>query len=202
MLTGERREGPLAVVVLGYGNADPVRPNAVNRRRLRAALATIACTPRGPDQSEPVLILSGGAVRGPVPEAEIMARHLRERLGYSGPLLTETASRSTLENMRRVAPMLAPFDRVAIVSQPLHALLARAHLLREHPELAPRLIRARDARWRDAIGLRPVELWIGLPPLRRARVRELDHRLRTSGGFSPAPATGDPGGRGADAFLG
>ncbi|WP_218961907.1 YdcF family protein [Actinomyces ruminis] len=87
--------GGEAVVVLGHADLGPTAGKD-NRRRLRAGLRSR----RLPDSR---LILSGGAVAGPVPEAELMARYATGRLGYTGPLELETGSRSTWENIAAVA---------------------------------------------------------------------------------------------------
>jgi hypothetical protein len=52
------------------------------------------------------IIASGGAVRGPVPEATLLAQYLRHHLGWRGPLEEETTSRSTWENIQNVVPAL------------------------------------------------------------------------------------------------
>ncbi|MCS6711141.1 YdcF family protein [Brachybacterium sp. EF45031] len=170
-LVGPRREGSLVVMVLGYGNVSATRANVINRWRVRAGLRSLdSAAPRS------VLLLTGGCERGPVPEAELMARYARTERGFTGEILQESASRSTVENVHLSAPQLEEFDRIRIVSQPLHAQLARAYLHTWYPHLARCLERGEEHRWWEGIGVRFGELRLGVPALRRAR-RE-GHRLR------------------------
>lgn len=143
-----------AVVVLGYADKGP-RAGAVNRRRARLALRTLACRCGGA-----VLIASGGPVAGPRPEAGLLAEYLRER-GYSGPLLTESRSRSTWENVRNVAPMVEDAAEIVIVSDALHGAKARYLLRRLRPDLAPRLRQADDHRLCEQLLCLPVRALLG-----------------------------------------
>ena len=133
-----RPDAHRTVLVLGFGNRTD-RANAVNRYRVRAGLRSL----RSLDDR---LIMSGGAVRGPVPEARILARYARSR-GYRGPILRETESRSTAENVRNSIPLLDEAEEIAIVSNSLHAEKARELLRRERPDLGARLIRADEYRF-------------------------------------------------------
>ncbi|SFQ55160.1 DUF218 domain-containing protein [Amycolatopsis arida] len=163
-----RRLGPAArpagtrevVVVLGYRNRGR-RINAVNRWRVRAGL-------RSCDRAETRLVLSGGSVDGGRPEAELMADYARERRGYRGPLLVETESRSTWENVRNVIPLIEDADRVKIVSHSLHAEKARAYLWRQRPDLGARLVRARDYRPGEWLVAKPALALLGRRNLRCA----------------------------------
>jgi uncharacterized SAM-binding protein YcdF (DUF218 family) len=136
-----------AVVVLGYRNRGS-RINAVNRWRVRAGLRSLY----GADAR---LILSGGPVGGGRAEAELMADYAREVHEYRGPLLVETTSRTTWENVRNVIPLIEDADRIKIVSHSLHAEKARAYLWRQRPDLAARLVRARDYRPGEWLFLKP-----------------------------------------------
>lgn len=149
--------GGEAVVVLGHADRGTTAGKD-NRRRLRAGLRSR----RLPDSR---LILSGGAVAGPIPEAELMARYATDRLGYTGPLDLETASRSTWENIAAVIPMVDGADRITIVSEPVHALKARLFLRRQRPDLAARLARARDHRPGEGLLHKPVAVALGLVDL-------------------------------------
>ncbi|MFT4029154.1 MAG: YdcF family protein [Protaetiibacter sp.] len=135
------------VVVLGYRDRGR-RANLINRHRLRVGLRS-RTDPRG------LLVLSGGAVHGPVPEAELLARYARE-LGYRGELATETASRTTRENIRNVIPLIEDADRIVIASNALHAEKAREYLWALRPDLASRLARADDHRVGELTLLKPV----------------------------------------------
>lgn len=142
-----------AVLVLGFGNRTD-RANAVNRYRVRAGLRTL----RTPDD---LLIMSGGAVRGPAPEARILADDAVQR-GYSGRILLETESRSTWENIRNSIPLLEDAEEIAIVSNPLHAEKARGFLRRQRPDLGARLIRAEDYRFGEVPVIKAVAAALAL----------------------------------------
>ena len=49
-----------------------------------------------------------------------MARYAREELGYTGPLATETQSRSTWENIQNAIPLIEAADHIKIVSNFWH----------------------------------------------------------------------------------
>ena len=135
------------VVVLGYRNRG-ARPNVVNRQRVRAGLRSVA-----PD-ADTVLVMSGGAVAGSVPEAQVMAAYARS-LGYRGRLLVETESRTTWENIQNVVPVLEGADRIKIVSTAAHASRAREMLRSVRPDLAERLVRGREHRTGELTLLKP-----------------------------------------------
>ena len=149
--------GAEAVVVLGHADAGTVA-GAENRRRVRAGLRSLA-TP------ESVLVLSGGAVAGPVPEAELMADYATGVLGYSGPLVLEVSSRSTWENIGAIIPLVENASRIVVVSDPVHALKARMFLRRREPELAARLARADDYRTGEDLLRKPLRTVAGLVDL-------------------------------------
>jgi uncharacterized SAM-binding protein YcdF (DUF218 family) len=128
-----------AVVVLGFRNRGP-RANVVNRRRVRLGLRA-----RQPGLGPSRLVLCGGAVAGDVPEAELMADYARQ-LGYTGELATETASRSTCENIQNAIPLIENAGRIKIVSNFWHVPKARRCLEQLRPDLAERLVPARPGR--------------------------------------------------------
>jgi len=107
--TAPRVSGTQAVVVLGFGNRGR-RANLVNRYRVRAGIRSL--DPAAPRR---VLVLCGGAVAGPEPEADIMARYARDECGHAGPLLLERESTTTWENIRDVVPLIEDVDAIAIV---------------------------------------------------------------------------------------
>ena len=150
--------------MLGYGNA-PGELNGVNRRRLERGLRS-----RHPLAASSLLVLSGGAVRSTVPEAELMAAHLRGPLGYRGALALETESRSTEDNVRLSVPFLEGADRIVLASDPLHELRAQEFLRRLRPDLAVHLAPADRSRPLEGWWLRPAEAVIGIEGLRRARM--------------------------------
>lgn len=157
--SGRRGAGPDAVVVLGYRNRG-TRANAVNRWRVRAGLRS-----RTPGAR---LILTGGAVAGPVPEATAMARYARHECGYTGPMETETASRTTSENVENILPLLEDAGRIVIVSHALHAEKARLLLWRRNPGLATRLRRGREYRLGEWTLAKPLLAVIGRQRLHAA----------------------------------
>ncbi|WP_433510940.1 YdcF family protein [Nonomuraea sp. CA-143628] len=148
-----------AIVVLGFRNRGN-RINAVNRWRVRAGLRSL-------DRAEGRLVLSGGPAGGGRPEAELMADYARGVCGYSGELLVETESRSTWENVRNVIPLIEDADRIKLVSHSLHAEKARAYLWRQRPDLATRLVKARDYRFGEWLLIKPALALLGLRNLRR-----------------------------------
>ncbi|WP_267423260.1 MULTISPECIES: YdcF family protein [unclassified Curtobacterium] len=150
------------IVVLGIANRGQ-DANAVNRWRARMALRSV------PVGTTTTIITSGGAVRGPIPEATLLARHLRTELGWHGPLHEEPASRSTWENIRNVTPWLEDAAWIMLVSNSVHAEKARAYLRRQRPDLADRLVPARDHRFGEMTLFKPVLAVVGLIKLRSLR---------------------------------
>ncbi|MGL3197908.1 MULTISPECIES: YdcF family protein [Curtobacterium] len=153
---------PGSVVVLGFANKSP-RINMINRWRARIAVRTARGRPAAR------IICSGGAVHGPIPEGELLAQYIREHLGWSGAMTTETASRSTWENVRNVAPLLADAAWIVFASNSIHAEKARAYLRRQHPALADHLIPGRDHRWGEMLPVKPIFAAVGLWKLARPR---------------------------------
>ncbi|MFC8680859.1 YdcF family protein [Microbacterium ureisolvens] len=137
------RGGREAVVVLGYRDAGP-RANFVNRYRVRVGLRSLS-----PSAAESVLLMCGGAVGGTVPEAELMARYARDR-GHTGPILLDTESRTTAENIRHAIALIGAADTIRIASNAPHALVGRECLWEMRPDLAARLARADDDRLGEA----------------------------------------------------
>src|SRR6202042_2941556 len=101
---------------------------------------------RPPARAPSRLVLCAGAVASVVPEADLMARYAREELGYTGPLVTETQSRPTWENIQNAIPLIEAVDHIKIVSNFWHTPKARRYLKQLRPDLAPRLITARSQR--------------------------------------------------------
>lgn len=171
--------GGEVVVVLGYSDPGP-RAHLINRYRVRAGLRSGRI-----DLGRSRLVFTGGAVAGPVPEAELMAAYARE-LGYRGELITEIESRTTRENVVNVIGMIAGADRIKIVSNSLHAEQARGELWRLRPDLARRLAPADDYRFGELIMIKP--LMVGLVIRRRIK---LWRRARRNAAV-PLPRTPDP----------
>jgi uncharacterized SAM-binding protein YcdF (DUF218 family) len=90
-------------------------------------------------------VFSGGAVHGPVPEARMMADYAIRKLGVPvHAVVVEDQSRTTVENIANSAPLMADSPAIKIASNTFHARRARRILQDESPELADRLVRARD----------------------------------------------------------
>jgi uncharacterized SAM-binding protein YcdF (DUF218 family) len=132
--------GREVVVVLGSRNRGR-RANALNRWRVRAGLRS-----RDSRATRSCLVLSGGAVGGAVSEAALMAEYAAAR-GRTDDVVLETTSRTTWQNIEQVVPLVEQFDRIKIVSNPLHARKARMYLARQRPDLADRLARSSEYRF-------------------------------------------------------
>ena len=117
-----------------------------------------------------VLVLCGGAVSGPVPEADVMENYARAR-GYAGPIRLDRESRSTLQNIENAIPLIEGADSIAIVSNSAHALKGRILLRELRPDLADRLVRGADYRFGEQILVKPIAAVAGLADLRALRRR-------------------------------
>jgi uncharacterized SAM-binding protein YcdF (DUF218 family) len=156
-----------AVVVLGYRNPRTT-PNFINRWRVRAGIRSAATdSARGTR-----VIFSGGVTSGGHAEAQLMADFAKSVLAFDGTVLLEDQSRTTWENIAHVIPLLEDVDRIKIVSQPAHALKARAYLRRQRPDLAGRLVRADDYRPGEWIVVKPLLALYGLWTLRGLKADE------------------------------
>ncbi|GAA4536819.1 YdcF family protein [Nonomuraea ferruginea] len=162
-----------AVVVLGYRNPQPTA-NFINRWRVRAGIRSVATDTR--------LIFSGGATGSGAAEARLMADYAKSVLGFDGAVLLEDQSATTWENITNVIPLLEDVDRIKIVSQPAHALKARAYLRRQRPDLAERLVRADDYRPGEWTVVKPLLALYGLWTLRglKADERRISRRQQRS----------------------
>jgi uncharacterized SAM-binding protein YcdF (DUF218 family) len=166
-LTSAARSGAdEAVVVLGFRNRSSTA-NGLNRWRVRAGLRSL-----DPAARTTRLILSGGCVGGPKSEAALMADYARAVGGYRGPLVLEENSTSTWDNVTNVIPLIDTADQIKIVSNPMHALKARAYLLRQRPDLAARLARASDYRLGEWLLLKPLFAALGRWTLRSISAAE------------------------------
>ncbi|WP_232237596.1 YdcF family protein [Actinoalloteichus fjordicus] len=157
----------VVVVVLGYRNPQPTA-NLINRWRVRAGIRSIPAD-GGPGTC---VIFSGGAAGGGVAEARLMADYAKSALRFDGTVLLESESLTTWQNITNIIPLLADADRIKIVSQPAHALKARAYLRRQRPDLAERLVRAEDYRPGEWLIAKPLLALYGLRILRGLRKDE------------------------------
>ncbi|WP_303325377.1 YdcF family protein [Actinomyces radicidentis] len=155
---GAAERGRRAVLVLGHADTGTTAGDA-NLARVRAALAVA--------RPGDVLVLSGGGVAGPVPEARLLADAARD-LGWNGEIRLEEHSGSTWENIENSARLLEDADRIVIVSEPVHAAKARRFLALQRPDLAARLLPTttpdgeeplpRAGAWGVLMGL--IDLWL------------------------------------------
>lgn len=156
-----------AVVVLGYRNPQETA-NLVNRWRVRAGLRSLA----GGGVRESRVIFCGGATTGGAAEARLMADYATSVLKFDGTVLLEDQSTTTWENITNVIPLLEGVDRIKIVSQPAHAVKARAYLRRQRPDLAEKLVRADDYRPGEWLVAKPLLALYGLRTLRNLSADE------------------------------
>lgn len=178
LVKGATRE---AVVVLpGFRNENPARINRINRWRAGVALRTARHL--GPGTR---IIASGGDPAGVgVAEADLLAAELRRR-GFTGEIITETQSRTTWENARRVLPLLGSASCIAVASNPLHGLKLRLHLAALEPGLRQRFVAAQDYRPLELGPLRVLSTVIGVGDLLRLlRDKHRDRCGRETPGFT------------------
>ncbi|XUL93720.1 YdcF family protein [Streptomyces galilaeus] len=167
-LVGDSAGDVEAVVVLGFRNPQPTA-NFINRWRVRAGIRSI--TDDGAHDTR--VIFSGGTTTNcGVSEARLMADYARSVLRFDGTVLLEEESTTTWENVTNVIPLLENADRIKIVSQPAHALKARAYLRRQRPDLAKRLVRADDYRPGEWLIVKPLLALYGLWKLRGLKADE------------------------------
>ena len=151
-----------------------------------APLSAVSCIAHASAAAE-VLVLCGGAVSGPVPEAEVMESYARAR-GYEGPIRLDRESRSTLQNIENAIPLIEDAASVAIVANSVHALKGRILLRRLRPDLADRLVRGADYRFGEQILVKPIAAVVGLADLRALR------RRLPKPNSAILPNSGDPSG--------
>lgn len=156
-----------AVVVLGYRNPQATT-NFINRWRVRAGLRSIAAH----SGRDTCVIFSGGATSSGAAEAQLMAGYAKSVLEFDGAVVLEDQSRTTWENVTNVIPLLEDVDCIKIVSQPAHALKARAYVRRQRPDLAERLVLADDYRPGELLIVKPLLALYGLWTLRGIKADE------------------------------
>ncbi|WP_326682892.1 YdcF family protein [Streptomyces sp. NBC_01237] len=166
-LVGSSGGASEAVVVLGYRNPQPTA-NFINRWRVRAGVRSVAAG----NTRDTRVIFSGGETSSGAAEAQLMADYARSVMEFDGTVLLEDRSATTWENITNVIPLLKDVDRIKIVSQPAHALKARAYLRRQRPDLAEKLVRADDYRPGEWMAAKPLLALYGLWTLRGLKADE------------------------------
>ena len=126
------------MLVLGFRSAADDRVNWLQRWRTRIAV-------RSADRSTALFVFSGGAVRGRIPEAEIMAEYGIRRLRIPpANVALEPRATSTRENIEFALPWLREAGTIRIASNTFHARRARGYLRELDPALWHRLAPTRD----------------------------------------------------------
>lgn len=113
---------PTAIVVFGAPVTADGRPTPTLRRRLDAALRAADAYP------DAVLVLTGGPVATPIPEAAVMRRILIASGVAADRIVLEDRALTTLENARYVAHLLRTertTPGIVIVSSKYHVLRCR-----------------------------------------------------------------------------
>lgn len=150
------------VIVLGFRSSEGGRVNVIQRWRVRIAVRAV-------DRRRARFVFSGGATRGGVSEAALMARHAVEVHGVPEEnVVLEEESRTTWENITFSLPLLADASSIVIASNTFHARRARRYLARQAPELSARLRRGADYRFGELLPLKP---YLAIYEWRRARMR-------------------------------
>ena len=133
-----RRRGPSSHLIVAFGAAldHCGRPGVPLARRLRLVLAEAVA------DREALVIVSGGAVRGRPAEAPVMRDWLVAEGVEAARILVEPEARSTSENARYCAALIAGHrgvPRVTLVTERYHVLRSRVLLARALAERGMRV---------------------------------------------------------------
>jgi len=113
---------------------------------------------------------SGGAVRTPVSEAQMMADYAVRTLGVPvANVVIEDRSRTTVENIVNSVALVRDSPAIKIASNTFHARRARQILGQQSPELAQRLVGVADYLPLEWVLLHAVLLAVEHYRARRAR---------------------------------
>jgi hypothetical protein len=165
MLVNQPRGGTLAVVVPGFRNRHSTA-NLINRSRARIAVRSARLA------EDVTVVFCGGAPAGGPAEAQLLAAHAKDRLGFEGRTLLETESLTTWENVTNAMPLIEGADQIVVASQPAHALKVRAYIQRQRPDLAERIVRGADYRPGEWSLVKPFLALYGLWTLRELTPEE------------------------------
>lgn len=141
-----------AIVVLGCAVDDQGAPSPALKRRVEAGAALFHA------HRAPILVLTGGRVRGRPAEAPGMAAHAVSRGVPTQALLLEDQSRSTRENAAFTARLI-PGASVLIVTDAWHLPRARRVFGTHFPRVGGAGVNG-PARSRAHGALREVPVWI------------------------------------------
>lgn len=135
------RAGTSALIVLGYrsradGSLHPVQ-------KWRAELAVRAWA----RLRAQCVVFSGGDSKGGPVEAEVMSAYAQSLGLPKAVVALEPRASNTRENIALSLPLVARYDRLAIVSDPLHAARARRYLWEQSPAHARKLVSAGEYRF-------------------------------------------------------
>ena len=169
--------GRCALIVLGYPTKRSGELRAV--QRWRVLMAKRAMDLLGAE----LIVFSGSASRGRPAEGDAMAAYAAA-LGVPARLIaTESRASTTWENVEYSLPLLHGFERLAFVSDPLHAARARRYLRAQRPDLAGALVSAGE--------YRVLERWWLKLPAAAYELLELyrTRRSRRRSPFVPPPLT-------------
>jgi uncharacterized SAM-binding protein YcdF (DUF218 family) len=128
--------GSCALIVLGFPARRDGRLHPI--QKWRTEMAKRASASLGAER----IVFSGGPSRGRPSEAETMSAHAVHLGVPATTVRTETKAMSTWQNIELSLPMVEDFDRLAIVSDPLHAARGRRFVRAQRPDLADRLVSA------------------------------------------------------------
>ncbi len=129
-----------ALVVLGFPARRDGRLHPIQKWRTEMAKRAFASL--GAER----IVFSGGPSRGRPCEAATMAAYALQLGVPATSVRTETKARSTWQNIELSLPMVEGFDRLAIVSDPLHAARGRRFVWAQRPDVAAHLVSAGEYR--------------------------------------------------------
>ena len=132
--------GRCALIVLGFPARRDGRLHPI--QKWRTEIAKRAFARMGAER----IVFSGGPSRGRPSEAETMAAYAVQLGVPATSVRTESRAMSTWQNIELSLPMVDGFDRLAIVSDPLHAARGRRFVVAQRPDLATHLVSASEYR--------------------------------------------------------
>jgi vancomycin permeability regulator SanA len=135
-LAKDNMPGRCALIVLGFPARRDGRLHPIQKWRTDMAKRAFDSLGAG------TIVFSGAPSRGRPSEAETMAAYAVQLGVPATSVRTETRAKSTWQNIELSLPMVEGFDRLAIVSDPLHAARGRRFVRAQRPDLAAHLVSA------------------------------------------------------------